>query len=104
VGTYLERSIDHNRVALLPHISLYDPATVQRLQQYTQNFMSRGFPAAQAQQQAYAALEGVLMKQVSLLSYSQVFTSLGMFFLICLPLILLIKRVKVVGKVSLDAH
>ncbi len=104
VGTYLERSIDNNRVALLPHISLYDPATVQRLQAYTQNFMSRGFPAAQAQQQAYAALEGVLMKQVSLLSYSSVFTSLGLFFLACLPLILLVKRVKVVGKISMDAH
>jgi len=104
VGTYLERSIDHNRVALLPHISLYDPATVQRLQQYTQNFMSRGFSAGQAQQQAYAALEGALMKQVALLSYSEVFTSLGMFFLICLPLILLIKRVKVAGKISMDAH
>lgn len=104
VGTYLERTIDNNRVALLPNISLYNPETVQRLQAYTQNFLSHGFSTNQAQQQAYAALEGALMKQVSLITYAQVFTSLGLFFLACLPLVLLIKRVKVAGKITLDAH
>ena len=104
VGTYLERGIQHNRVALLPNISLYNPETAQRIQAYTQNFLSRGFPLNQAQQQAYAALEGVLMKQVSLITYSQVFTSLGIFFLACLPLILLVKRVKQVGKLDMAAH
>ena len=104
VGTYLERNIAFNRAALLPHISLYDPATVQRIQQFTQNFLAKGFPLAQAQQQAYAALEGILMKQVALITYAQVFTALGLFFVACLPLILLIKRVRVVGKVSMDAH
>ena len=44
------------------------------------------------------------MKQVALITYAQVFTALGLFFLACLPLILLVKRVRVVGKVSLDAH
>ena len=105
VGTYLERSIAQNRVSLLPHISLYDPATVQRIQAFTQNFLARGFPLEQARQQAYAALEGILMKQVSIITYAQVFTMIGLFFVVCLPLVLLIKRVKVTGKkISLDAH
>ncbi|MGI4734039.1 MAG: DHA2 family efflux MFS transporter permease subunit [Janthinobacterium lividum] len=103
VGTYLERSIQANRVALLPNISLYSPETVQRLQAFTQNFMARGFPLEQAQQQAYAALEGTLMKQVSLITYSQVFTTLGLFFLACLPLILLVKRAKPGEKMDLNA-
>ncbi|MBD2766920.1 DHA2 family efflux MFS transporter permease subunit [Hymenobacter sp. BT664] len=103
VGTYLERSIAANRVALLPNISLYDPETVQRIQAFTQNFLAKGFPLEQAQRQAYGALEGVLMKQVSLITYSQVFTALGIFFLACLPLILLVKRVRSGGKVDLNA-
>jgi DHA2 family multidrug resistance protein len=103
VGTYLERSIQANRVAQLPNISLYNTETVQRLQAFTQNFVSRGFPLEQAKQQAYAAMEGTLMKQVSLITYSQVFTSLGLFFLACLPLILLVKRAKPGEKMDLNA-
>ncbi|MDQ2771744.1 MAG: DHA2 family efflux MFS transporter permease subunit [Bacteroidota bacterium] len=103
VGTYLERNIAANRVALLPNISLYNPATLQRIQAFTQNFISRGFPAAQARQQAYAALEGILMKQVSIITYAQVFTALGVFFLACLPLIFLVKRNKPGAKMDLNA-
>lgn len=104
VGTYLERNTQLNRVALLPNISLYDPETVQRIQAFTQNFLAKGYSLAQAQQQAYAALEGALMKQTSLITYSQTFTMLGIFFLACIPLIALIKRVKQVGKVDMAAH
>ena len=103
VGTYLERNIAANRVGLLPNISLYNPATVQRIQAFTQNFVNKGFPLEQAQRQAYAALEGILMKQVSIITYSQVFTALGIFFLACLPLILLIKRNKPGMKIDLNA-
>ena len=103
VGTYLERAVQANRVALLPNISLYNPETTQRIQAFTQAFMAKGYSMAQAQQQAYAALEGVLMKQVSLITYSQVFTSLGLFFLACLPLILLVKRAKPGEKMDLNA-
>jgi len=104
VGTYLERSLMQNRASLSANISLYDPETVQRVQAFTQNFLAKGFPFEQAQQQAYAALQGILMKQVSLITYSQIFSALGFFFLACLPLILLVKRVKVTGKISMDAH
>jgi DHA2 family multidrug resistance protein len=103
VGTYLERSIQNNRVALLPSISLYNPETVQRLQAFTQGFMAKGFPLAQAQQQAYAALEGTLMKQVSLITYTQIFYALGFFFISCVPLIMLVKRAKTGEKIDLNA-
>jgi DHA2 family multidrug resistance protein len=104
VSTYLERNIAINRVGLLPNISLYNPETVQCIQAFTQNFVSKGFPLEQARQQAYASLEGILMKQVSIITYSQVFSALGFFFIACLPLALLIKQVKVTGKISMDAH
>jgi len=103
VGTYLERSIQNNRVALLPNISLYNPETVQRLQGFTQSFMAKGYTLAQAQQQAYAAMEGMLMKQVSLITYTQIFYALGFFFISCVPLIALVKRAKTGEKIDLNA-
>ena len=103
VGTYVERNLAYNRAALLPNISLYDLETQQRLQAFTQNFLSKGFSFLQAQQQAYAALEGSLIKQASLITYAQTFTMLGLFFLGCLPLILFIKRVQNAGKIDLNA-
>jgi DHA2 family multidrug resistance protein len=48
-------------------------------------------------------MEGVLMKQVSLITYSQVFTSLGLFFIVCLPLVLLVKRPKPGETIDLNA-
>ena len=103
VGTYLERSIQNNRVALLPSISLYSPETVQRLQAFTQGFMAKGYTMAQAQQQAYAAIEGTLMKQVSLITYTQIFYALGFFFISCVPLILLVKRNRPGEKIDMNA-
>ncbi len=103
VGTYLERTMQANRIALLPNISLYNAETTQRIQAFTQGFLAKGYPLAQAQQQAYAALEGVLMKQVSLITYSEIFTALGLFFLACVPLIFLVKRTKAGGKIDLNA-
>jgi DHA2 family multidrug resistance protein len=103
VGTYLERSIQNNRVALLPNISLYNPETAQRLQAFTQSFLSKGLALDQARQAAYAALEGTLMKQVSLITYTQIFYALGFFFISCVPLIILVKRPKRGEAIDLNA-
>jgi DHA2 family multidrug resistance protein len=103
VGTYLERTTMQNRVGLLPNISLYDPETQQRLQGLVANFMSKGASMMQAQQQAYAALEGMLMKQTAIITYAQTFLMIGTFFLLCIPLILLIKRARPGEKVDLNA-
>jgi DHA2 family multidrug resistance protein len=103
VGTYLERTTMHNRVALLPNISLYSTETQQRLQGFIANFMAQGSDFVKAQQQAYAALEGTLMKQTAIITYGQIFLMIGLFFLLCLPLVLLIKRADPNEKVDLNA-
>jgi len=103
VGTYLERSVQNNRVALLPNISLYNTETAQRVQAFTQSFLNKGLPLDQAKQAAYAALEGVLMKQVSLITYTQIFYALGIFFISCVPLILFVKRNRPGEKIDMNA-
>ncbi|MBT9393064.1 DHA2 family efflux MFS transporter permease subunit [Hymenobacter sp. NST-14] len=103
VGTYLERNIAYNRVALLPNVSLYDTETQQRVQAFTQNFMSKGFSFEQARQQAYQVLDFTITKQASLITYAQTFTMLGLFFLACIPLLIFIKRIRNAGPVDLNA-
>ncbi|MCA8832336.1 DHA2 family efflux MFS transporter permease subunit [Hymenobacter pini] len=103
VGTYLERSIAQNRVGIATNVSLYDPETQQRLQGLTASFMSKGASFIDAQQQAFAALSGMIMKQTSIVTYAQTFLMIGTFFLLCLPLILLVQRPKPGEKVDLNA-
>lgn len=102
-GTYLERTTAQNRAALLPHLSLYDAQTAQRLQALTASFMAKGSGMVQAQGQALRVLEGMLIKQTALITYAQTFTLIGGFFLICVPLVLLIKRAKPGQAVDLHA-
>jgi DHA2 family multidrug resistance protein len=45
-----------------------------------------------AQKMANKALEGQLTRQVFLLTYMDVFLFLGAFFLVCIPLILFIRK------------
>jgi len=54
--------------------------------------MARGSDLYSAQQQAYAALEGAVVKQTFLLTYMDAFRVVGVFFLCCIPLLLFFKR------------
>ncbi|HEY0514370.1 MAG TPA: MFS transporter, partial [Thermoanaerobaculia bacterium] len=54
--------------------------------------MSKGSDLYQAQQQAYGALEGAVIQQTYLLTYMDAFRIVGVFFLFCIPLLLLFKR------------
>ena len=70
-----------------------------------QSFIAKGFTPDGALKQTYAALEGLIYKQASVLSYMDVFLYLGLMFLICIPFILFVRNKKGGAKISLaDAH
>ena len=50
-----------------------------------------------AAEQAYQALEGMLTKQAMLITYRDIFIVLGIFFLACIPFVMLIKVKKSAG-------
>ncbi len=106
VGTFIERSTAIHRNDLVPHLSLFDAATRERLAGYAAGFVQRGYSAVQAQQQALQALEYNLQKQTALLTYAQTFQWLGAFFLICIPVVFFIrlKRAKPGEKIEMAAH
>jgi DHA2 family multidrug resistance protein len=58
----------------------------------TRGLIARGSYPWQAQQQAYGALEGTVVRQTFLLTYMDAFRVVGYFFLLCIPLLLLFPR------------
>jgi DHA2 family multidrug resistance protein len=94
VATYIQHRSWTHRVNLLSHVSIYDPAVRERLSAITNGLMSRGSDLYEAQRQAYAALEGTVVRQSFLLTYMDAFRVVGVFFLCCIPLLLLFKRRK----------
>ena len=92
VTTYIQvRSWSH-RSALLSHVSIYDATVRERIAAMTQGFVAKGASVFEAQRQAYAALEGAVAQQSLLLTYMDAFRVVGVFFLCCIPLLLLFKR------------
>ncbi len=62
-----------HRSNLLTNINDYNPAFTQRFSAYISNFMSKGYSYLDAKMMATKAIEGTLMKQTLLLTYTDAF-------------------------------
>jgi MFS transporter, DHA2 family, multidrug resistance protein len=92
IATFIQHRSASHRQNLLTHVSLYDFALRQRLQEITKGLMAKGSTVYEAQKQAYGAIEGMVARQTFLLTYMDAFRIVGIFFLLCIPLLLLFKR------------
>jgi DHA2 family multidrug resistance protein len=92
VTTFIQYRSWTHRTNLLSHLSIYDPALQERLQAIISGLRAKGSSLFEAQQQAYAAIEGAVIRQTYLLTYMDAFRVVGVFFLICIPMLLLFKR------------
>ncbi len=92
INTFIAHRVASNRAGLASHVTLFDPATQEQLSALTQGFMAKGAAFATAQQQAYAVLNGKIAEQTMLLSYMDAFVLVAVFFLACIPLILIVRR------------
>jgi len=92
VATFIQYRSWTHRSRLLDHVSIYDPELRQRLAETTSGLMAKGSSLFDAQRQAYGAIEGAVMRQTFLLTYMDAFSVVGVFFLFCIPLLLLFKR------------
>jgi DHA2 family multidrug resistance protein len=92
--TFIHNRISVHRLNLIPHVTAYDTAVTDRLGMYTQAFLSRGYSLSQAQGMAQAAIEGAVIKQSMLMAYMDCFWIIGVFFLLCIPLVIFQKKSK----------
>jgi DHA2 family multidrug resistance protein len=89
----VDRNAVHN-TALLNNVSIYDPATQDRVAGMTGNFLNSGYSLEQAKTMAYHLLDLTVWKQYSLMAYNDVFLLVGVLTLACLPLVFFVKYKK----------
>ena len=91
-GTMIARNQQRVTATLGEHVSAYDPATQTMFLQMRAAFMAAGSDAVTATERAYAALFGMLQRQAAMVSFVGLFQTLGIVFLLLIPLVLLMKR------------
>jgi DHA2 family multidrug resistance protein len=74
------------------NVNIYDPTTQNLMAQIKAGFMAAGADAVTATQRAYVAMNGLVQRQASMVSFVMIFRTLGLLFLVLLPLVLLMKR------------
>jgi len=94
ITTYITRLTQKHRVDLIPHLDGTRLEVQQRIIALQRGFMSKGFSSNEALKKAHQVLEYSVLKQSTVLSYMDIFMYLGLLFLCCIPIILLIKRGK----------
>ncbi|NLR62547.1 DHA2 family efflux MFS transporter permease subunit [Chitinophaga polysaccharea] len=87
VNTYLANRHAQHRYDLVSHLDTNNPAIANRINNYAHAFMSKGFTATDAQRQAVKLLDNIVVKQSTLLSFSDAFLLVGLIFLLTLPLL-----------------
>ncbi|MGC4099947.1 DHA2 family efflux MFS transporter permease subunit [Ferruginibacter sp.] len=94
VNTYLHiRSVEH-RADIVTHLSINDPAVTDRLNRYTNFFITKGSTPGLAHQQALQVMENIVTKQSTQLSFSDTYLVVGLIFLVALPTLLLVSKRK----------
>jgi len=93
-ATMLSRQRQTISAVLGEHVTALDPRTQSVLAQMKGAFMAAGADAVTASDRAYAALNGMLMRQASMVSFVMLFRLLGVLFLVMIPLVLIMKRPK----------
>ena len=104
ITTMLHLRQGYHRNILLENINQYNPAFTERFNAYVNGFVAKGFSMADAQQAAYKAIEGAVVRQTYLLSYLDGFYFVGVFFLFCIPLLFLQPISKSGNAPPADAH
>ncbi len=94
ISTYISRKSVQHRSDLANHISPYDLDAQQRLAGMKANFLANGSAIDQASMQANKLMDVMVTRQAMLLTYMDVFLGIGIFFLICVPFVLMLKPVK----------
>jgi MFS transporter, DHA2 family, multidrug resistance protein len=92
IATYIQHRSAAHRQNLLAHVSIYDFALRERMDAITRALVGKGSSLDMARRQAAAAIEGTVVRQTFLLTYMDAFRIVGVFFLLCIPLLLLFKR------------
>jgi DHA2 family multidrug resistance protein len=94
INVFLTQKNAEIRGSMIGYVNQYDNASTDRIAGLTQNFLSKGYSAGDAEIMAYKTMEGLVFKQQALVSYNQAFFMVGCLILVCIPIVLLIRYKK----------
>ncbi len=104
ITTFIARFSQEHRVNLIANIDVTKVQVQERITQLQRGFMSKGFSSNEALSKAHKIIDFGVNKQSTVLSYMDIFLYLGILFLICVPVILLIKNNKNKVNISEAMH
>jgi len=94
VTTMLDRRTQVHMTDLASHLSDANPALRSMLQGAAQAMRAHGASAAGATQQAYALIQGTVIRQATMLAYIDCFWLLGVAIMAMIPMVFLMKKSK----------
>ncbi len=94
ITTLMSQQLIIHRNDLVQHMDATSPVIQNRVASIQQGFIARGMTPDIALQSAYKALDLSVTRQAMVLSYMDVFYYIGIMFLICVPIVLLVKARK----------
>jgi MFS transporter, DHA2 family, multidrug resistance protein len=94
ISTLLIRYTAQNRANLVAHVSMFDPASVTRIELITRGLMAKGADFWTAQKQALALVDQQLMGQASVLAYGRIYELSAFLILLLIPLLLLVRKTR----------
>src|SRR5579863_4804882 len=77
------------RNGLIGYMNPYNPEYIQRRAALIAAFLSKGFTLDRATQMTNAALEGIVDRQTMLVTYDNLYLTIGVFVLCCIPIVFL---------------
>jgi MFS transporter, DHA2 family, multidrug resistance protein len=98
ITTFLSRFNQQHRVNLIAHLDTTNFLVQNRIAMMQKSFMSKGFTFNQAKDKVNQILEFNVSKQASILSFTDIFVDLGIVFLLCIPIVLILRT----GKTKID--
>jgi DHA2 family multidrug resistance protein len=106
INTYLARRTASHRTDLISNINPGNPVFTQRINSYTQYFQQKGIGMFDAKLKALKVIDTVVVKQSALLSYKDAYFLVGIFFVVTMPLLLLVlgQKKRKGGNVMVSDH
>ncbi|MDR0802137.1 DHA2 family efflux MFS transporter permease subunit [Fluviicola sp.] len=94
INVYLSNTNALVRGNMIGYINQYSDAANERIQLFTQNFLSKGFSSTEAQEMANRTMDNLMTRQQMIVSYNHGFFMVASLILICVPVVFLIRYKK----------
>lgn len=93
-----------NDNTLAQYYNIYNERFQDKVNALMQNFMAQGYYIDDARNMAYKVLDFAMFKQQAIISYNNVFWTVGLASLVCIPIILLIRNKKTTSTEKIEVH